>query len=186
MRPNQHLLFHVPYTIRSMGVLPAYSASSMEKSIQFYKQRLRSRTHVEENIANVLMRTSIDTRISHSNWDMDKKLDLLGPEGYTDKTYYTHPQNTDLQLWTSKSVYYTRQLPYNISPSAFFSALVNYCSREHCSFTQDYYQEAISTVDVYGRAWYSTITFKSRFYQDHIQQSKRNDTFFKFVVSHIK
>ncbi|CEP19299.1 hypothetical protein [Parasitella parasitica] len=185
MRPNQHWLLHVPYMIRSMGVLPAYSASSMERSIQIYRRRLRSQAHVNKNIGDVLMRTSIDHHISRSNWDMDKKLDLLGPKVYTDKTCYTHSQDNNLQLWTPKSVYYTRQLPCDVSSSPYFSAWANYCFREDCSLFKTITKTQSPQLTFMVDRGFQLSQFKSHFYQNYIQQSKRNDAFFKFVASHM-
>ena len=46
MRPNLHLLYHVPYIIMPMGVLRSYSARSMERAIQMYKQRIKATSRV--------------------------------------------------------------------------------------------------------------------------------------------
>ncbi|KAG2206425.1 hypothetical protein INT46_002903 [Mucor plumbeus] len=44
--PNLHLLYHVPYITKSMGVLRSYSARSMERAIQMYKQRIKATSRV--------------------------------------------------------------------------------------------------------------------------------------------
>lgn len=128
MRPNLHLLYHVPYIIMPMGVLRSYSARSMERAIQMYKQRIKTRNSVDENIGNVLLKMNFQGYIKSLSWNIDEELNLLAPRTYSNNTFMQHKEDLDLQLWSPiKEECSLCNLPLGVDSNSFLDALQKYC-----------------------------------------------------------
>lgn len=190
MRPNQHLLSHVPFMIEQMGVLRSFSCRALERTIQLYKKRIRSRVFVDENIANVLMRMNFQNNMKTLTWNPDNQLNLLCPRPYDKDSYLNHMEDENSQLWAPRISCNIFSFPFNVTASSFLVALRRYCLREPSMSKLDLKnainEKSIEIMEIFGRAWLNAQVYKSVMYSKSINESRRNNTFLKFDAVSLK
>lgn len=98
-KPVQHYICHIPYIIRQLGPLRAYSTRSMERSIGVFSRIIKSKRAGGQNASNLIERVAIQNYID-CTINIGNLINILKPRQYQDCSYMNDPNDVGgAQLW---------------------------------------------------------------------------------------
>lgn len=98
-RPVQHYLIHIPFIIRQLGPLRAYSTRSMERAIGVFSKLINSKREGGKNASNIIERLAIQNYLN-CILNLEELIDVIKPKPYAETSYINHPSDlVGVQLW---------------------------------------------------------------------------------------
>lgn len=188
LKPVQHYLSHIVYMVKQQGVLRAYSARSMERTIGKYKKLIKSKVDAGANAGNILERMTIHNHINSQAWNIQTELDLITPRLYGEDTYKNNPsgKGDNIQLWSPFFESSVDSLPFGVSFQHFSRALLKYYRRTEPNGTSITDLALLNSLSVAGRAWAYNKVYVSTLYKKHINEYRRGNNYVMITVSYIK
>jgi hypothetical protein len=187
-KPVQHYLSHIVYMIKQQGVLRAYSARSMERSIGKYKKLIKSKVDAGANAGNILERLITRNHINSQTWDVHTELDLITPRKYSESTFRNNPSGdaSDPQLWAPFSNISVDTLPFGVSTQTFLKALLHYYRRTEANGVNIAEIDSLNSISIAGRAWAYGNVYTSTMYKSHINEYRRGNNYVLITASYLK
>jgi hypothetical protein len=187
LKPVQHYISHIVYMVKQQGVLRAYSARSMERSIGKYKKLIKSKVNAGANAGNILERLTTRNHINSQSWSVHNELDLLTPRSYAEKSFKNNPSGeaNDPQLWEPFQNCLVISLPVGVDSRLFSKALLKYYRRTEPNGASIVGIASLDSLYIAGRAWAYNNVYTSTLYKDHISEHRRGNNYIMFTASYV-
>jgi hypothetical protein len=187
LKPVQHYLSHIVYMIKQQGVLRAYSARSMERSIGKYKKLIKSKVNAGANAGNILERLTTRNHINSQSWSVQTELDLLTPRSYAENSYKNNPSGEagDPQLWEPFQDCLVTSLPAGVDCRFFLKALLKYYRRTEVNGASIVGIDSFDSIYIAGRAWAYNNVYTSTLYKNYISERRRGNNYIMFTASYL-